>query len=421
MRQDGRRRRGAALWPAWMAGLFVLAAFVAAAVLEPFPVGPARLAVFDFLQRSVPRQATLPADNPVVIVGIDERSLARLGQWPWPRARLADLAERLLDLGARVVAFDIVFAEPEGHGREAGSAGDAAFAAATRGRPVVLGMAAGPADGPNAALPYPGATVAADGAAGLRRLPPIDGLLRNLPGLETSAAGLGIILLSRDGDGVIRRVPTARRTPVGVIPSFFVEAWRVGSGAEHSYLSAGPAGIEAFRLDGGPVLATDAEGSVWPRFSRFEGRGVVSAADVLDGAVTRERIADRYVLVGATAMGLGDNHVSPLGEVVPGVEIHAQALEGALGGHLLARPAYMPGGELLALVVFGLFAIGAFSGCRAGLLLPALAGGVAAPAALSWSLFAGWHLLFDASVSIAAVIILFVVIVAVRQTGIGRR
>lgn len=419
MRDRRKAPRRSATWPARVAGAIVLICAAVVAIFEPFPVERVRLLVFDLLQRAAPRETVKPWANPVVVVGIDEKSLANLGPWPWPRARLADLAGRLADSGARVVAFDIVFAEADRWSVQAGADGDAAFAAAIEGRPIVLGMGAKPPDGWAAIRPYPGRTVAIDGEHSLRHLLRVEGLLRNIPELERRAAGLGAFLLYNDGDGITRRVPTVLRTPEGVIPSFSAEALRVGLGAKGLRVEDGMSGLQAIRLDGGPAIATDADGNVWPHFSRLQNREILSAVDVLDGAIGRERIAGRYVLVGGTAAGLGDVRVSPLGQSIPGVEIHAQALEGALGGTLLVRPGYLIGAEFVCLVVSGLLAILGFTVCSAALLLPALMAEVAALGWLSWSLFVGQHLLFDVSLSVVTVFVLFAAIVAVRQSRTG--
>lgn len=419
MRDRRKAPRRSATWPARVAGAIVLIGAMVVAIFEPFPVDRVRLLVFDLLQRAAPRETVKPWANPVVVVGIDEKSLANLGQWPWPRARLADLTGRLADRGARVVGFDIVFAEADRWSMQTGAGGDAAFAAAIEGRPVVLGMGAKPADARAAIRPYPGRTVAIDGQHSLRHLLRVEGLLRNIPEPERRAAGLGAFLLFNDGDGITRRVPTVLRTPEGVVPSFFAEALRVGLGAKGLRVEDGMSGLQAIRFDGGPTIATDSDGTVWPYFSRLENREILSAVDVLDGAIGRERIAGRYVLVGGTAAGLGDVRVSPLGQWIPGVEIHAQALEGALGGTLLVRPGYLIGAEFVCLVISGLLAILGFTVCSAVLLLPALMAEVAALGWLSWSLFVGRHLLFDVSLSVVTVFVLFAVIVAVRQSRTG--
>lgn len=420
MRDRRRAPRRSAIWPARVAGAIILICAVVVAIFDSLPVRMARLSVFDAFQRAAPREMAGPSVDPVTVVGIDEKSLASLGQWPWPRTRLADLAKRLVDMGARVVAFDMVFAEKDRWSARAGAGGDAAFATAIKGRPVVLGMAGAAAGTGDAARAYPGRTVALDGPGSLGHLPWVGHLVRDIPELEQNAAGLGALVLFDDGDGIVRRVPTVFRTPAGVVPSLFIEALRVGKGKGGLRIEADMAGLQAIHLDGGPAIATDAYGCVWPRFSRQENREILPAVDVLNGTIRAERIAGRYVLVGVTAAGIGDVRVTPLRQVVPGVEIHVQALEDALSGRLLLRPNYLSGIELACLIVSGLLAILSFTVCYGGLLLPALVAEVAALGWLSWSLFVGRHLLFDVSLSIATVLVLFAAIVVLRPSRGGR-
>ena len=90
--------------------LLLLVALAALRLADPHPVQELRVRVFDFFQVLHPRDAT---ERPVVIVDIDEKSLNSIGQWPWPRTRIADMITRLTQMGALVVAFDVVFAEPD--------------------------------------------------------------------------------------------------------------------------------------------------------------------------------------------------------------------------------------------------------------------------------------------------------------------
>src|SRR5262245_45075869 len=95
-----------------LACLVLLIGFAAARVWDPVPIEELRLRTFDIFQLVEPRKKTI---RPVTIVDIDEKSLAdpRLGQWPWPRTKIADIITSLTRLGAVVIAFDVVFAEPD--------------------------------------------------------------------------------------------------------------------------------------------------------------------------------------------------------------------------------------------------------------------------------------------------------------------
>src|SRR3954454_11221484 len=90
--------------------ILLLLGFAAVRIWDPPPIEELRLRTFDTFQVIDPRVKTI---RPVTIVDIDERSLAKLGQWPWPRTQISDMVANLTSLGAAVIAFDIVFSEPD--------------------------------------------------------------------------------------------------------------------------------------------------------------------------------------------------------------------------------------------------------------------------------------------------------------------
>src|SRR3954447_12485541 len=90
--------------------LALMIGFGALRIADPAPVEEIRVRTFDFFQRIEPRKKTV---RPVTIVDIDDKSLEKVGQWPWPRTRIADLVTELTGLGAAVIAFDAVFSEPD--------------------------------------------------------------------------------------------------------------------------------------------------------------------------------------------------------------------------------------------------------------------------------------------------------------------
>ena len=94
-------------------GLGLLVGLVLLKWSDPYPVEFLRLKVFDYYQQVKPREIPPPEKKPVTIIDIDERSLAEVGQWPWPRSTIAKLVENTKQMGATLIAFDIVFAEPD--------------------------------------------------------------------------------------------------------------------------------------------------------------------------------------------------------------------------------------------------------------------------------------------------------------------
>jgi adenylate cyclase len=400
-----RRNRpsGAAGGTTLIGRLVPLAMTVAAlvvALLDPAPLQALRNVTFDHYQRWH-AQPYRPA--PVRVVDIDQESLERLGQWPWPRTRLAGMVDSLAEAGAAVVAFDMLFAEPDRTSptamlatwnadapMRAALAGlpdhDALFAAALASHPSVLAHALQPAGSlsPSLDLSF---VVIERGGDPRPFLHGFGGAVAALQPLQGAARGNGAINFVPDGDGVIRRIPVMLRLGDDIVPAFFAETLRVAQDAAGfavtSSAEAG-AGIESVAI--GPLrLPTSREGEMWVRYTHGgEAQRSVPAWRVFAGEFRPGDFTGAIVLVGSSAEGLLDLRFSPLGGVVPGVQVHAMALEQALAGDPISRPNWAPGAEASVIALGGLLvgyaalSLGAL--VSAGLFL-------AAAAALGWS---GW-------------------------------
>lgn len=356
-----------------MLALLLLIGFVALRISDPYALKLARLQVFDVMQQMAPR--TLSNEH-VAIVDIDEKSLAELGQWPWPRDVIGQMVEKLVDGGAKVVGFDMVFAEADRLSPAAFAASadnlpmivrgvleelpstDALFAETVARTPVALGMSAsGPPPGGDGYTPLrPRAGFEADGADPRRFLFAFPGLLRNIAPLEQAASAIGMFSLTPEPDGVVRRVPLALRAEGAVYPSLSMEMMRLAAGERRYRVTAGPEGIE--RVSVGPyAIDTDPNGRAWVRYAHHQPSLYVSAADVIAGRMPAGVVDGKFVLVGTSAVGLRDLRVTPMGEIVPGVEVHAQLIDGAVTGHKLVRPLIATSMEHGAAVVIGLLLI----------------------------------------------------------------
>jgi adenylate cyclase len=334
--------------------LFVLA-LIAGAVLvraaDPFFVHALRLIAFDSYQQLAP-QAYDPR-LPVRIVDIDEPSLAKLGQWPWPRTRLRDLLVELNRKGAAVVGFDILFAEPDRTSVEeiskllpgakaallAENSGeptnDEAFATALKEAPSVLALSLGGQNRPAPAKA--GFAIAGDDPRPL--LPAFSGATGNLPILDAAARGIGAINWTPDRDQVVRRAPLVFRVGDALLPAFAAEVLRVAQGANTYVLKSANASAEmAFGKNtglnhvkiGDLEIPTDSDGAIVVKFRPSNPAAYLPAWKVLAGEIPREEVGGRIVLVGTSAPGLLDLRATPLDVALPGVEIHAQVLEHVL-------------------------------------------------------------------------------------------
>jgi adenylate cyclase len=410
----------------WLTALLIAAA-VLLRVWDPEPVARLRLSVFDSYLNASPRIAD-PA-MPVKIVDIDAASLQRIGQWPWPRTRIAELVTKLRDAGAKSISLDLILAEPDRvspgelarlvAGRpelkaladEAAKlpSNDALLADAIAGGRVVLGFVGQDGASQGASLgaslaPPPRASFATAGDDPKLFVPGFSGAAASLPELTAKVAGLGSVNWLPSQDLVVRRVPLLLRAGHQLYPSLALEALRIGTDQTTVQVKAsGGSGLSAFgqktgieQVKVGPViLPTGANGELWLNFAAYDARRFIPAHLILEGGLPPDAVRERHIFIGASAPGLLDLRATPLQSSVPGVEIHAQALEQMLSGAHLTRPAYATGAELLFLIAVG--AGVAFLLRRVGPVIAAIAGlsAVGAVVVLSWLAFTQSGFLFD--------------------------
>ena len=346
--------------------IFLLFAFVALRVWDPPPLEELRVRTFDGYQHLEPRKIT---SRPVVIIDIDEKSLGKFGQWPWPRTRVADLVQRLTDLDAAVIAFDIVFAEPDRmspslaaetfpnlddetrNKLKALPSNDQVFADVLRKSPVVLGESGLPNAAPRTDLKLPLTGLATIGGDPRPFLFDFPGLLRNVPMLEEASPGRGLFTIKTERDGIVRRVPMVMVAQGDLMPSLTFEMLRIVTKSNTILVKSDEAGMRSVGVPGFE-LPTDRNGQLWVHFSRHDPKRFVSAADILEGKIGKDVISRKLILVGTSAVGLLDLKTTPLDPVMPGVEVHAQVLESALTGSILSQPNYAIGAEILAAILF---------------------------------------------------------------------
>ncbi|HVE53659.1 MAG TPA: CHASE2 domain-containing protein, partial [Ramlibacter sp.] len=344
-------------------------------------------------------RATMPRtlEQRVVIVDIDEKSLAEVGRWPWGRHRLAAMVDEVFDRQkASILGFDVVFAEPdESSGLkqlremaqrelkdvsgfqerlgqlQSGLDYDAVFARSLEKRPVVLGYyLTSDRDGrTSGVLPAP----VMDRSALQGR--PIaftrwNGYGSNIEQLAKAAPVAGYFNSVTDGDGVVRSIPLVAEHKGAYYESLSLAVFRMLVGGpsvepgfpRERFVGRSYTGLESVLLKQGQrqlaVPVDDRVATLVP----FRGPGgaaggsfqYVSASDVLAKRLPEGSLRDKIVLVGTTAPGLLDLRVTPVGETYPGVETHANVISGLLDGKLPVKPDYTIGYEVVILLVAGL-------------------------------------------------------------------
>ena len=325
-------------------------------------------------------------DPRIVIVDIDEKSLGVEGHWPWGRDKLALMLHQLFtQYRVRVVGFDVAFPEADPSSglpvldaiaaselREdtpfqsflqrarASLDYDRRFAEEIAKGPVILGFLVSPQGNRSGVLPRPAFPASALGDAEYRHFS-ASGYSGNIAPLQAAATAAGHLQPALDPDGVTRSVPMFIQVGDGFYEALSLAVLRV-------YLGNAPIDLETTTIDSGErpqgwirsvrvgdavrIPLDDRMAALVP----YRGQGgfrYVSATDVIRGALGDDELKDRIVLVGTSARGLVDVRATPTREDLPGVEVHASLISGALDNAMKSRPA-----EALAIAVLTILLLG---------------------------------------------------------------
>ena len=326
---------------------------------------------FDTYQLIDPREKTA---RPVRVIDLDEKVLAKYGQWPWPRTRVADLINELTKLGAVAIGLDVMFFEADRmtpasiadsfrdideatrERLHALPSNDEVLAEAIQKNRVVLGETAMPRPIVDLDTSLPVTPLAMLGGAPQPWLWHFPGLRRNIRVLEHAASGYGVLTIKSEHDGIIRRVPLIMQAQNITMPSLGFELLRIATGTDTVLIRSDQAGIKSVGVHGFEI-PTDRNGQLWVHFARHDPSIYVSAADVLDGLVSADTVSGHIALIGTSSVGLQDNKATPLDPVMPGVEVHAQIIESVFSRTVLSQPNWGIGAELVGTFLLGLVII----------------------------------------------------------------
>lgn len=390
-------------------------------ILDPQVLEGLRLKSFDYYQRIQPRKYK-PA--PVRFVDLDDESLTRLGQWPWPRTRVAGLIEKLNQAGALAIVLDIVFAEPDRTSplRVADLWPDTPETAALRQRIADLpdhdevlartidrakNVVTGFTDtnrGGEGRTPAMKAGISYAGDNPLNFVPGISGTIVSLPAIDAAGGGSAGMIAKAERDGVLRRLPLLVNLNGVLYPTLSVESLRVAQGAS-TYLikSSGASGKLSFGTHTGIthvrvgriVIPTDNVGRIWLWDTGPVPQRRVPAWKIMTGEFDPAHIAGNVVFLGSSAAGLYDLHPTPLRSAISGTEAQVQLVEQMLAQDFLHRPDWADGAELILLVFVGLILAIATVRLGAGWSAALTTAIVAFACGLSWYLFTKQGFLLD--------------------------
>lgn len=330
---------------------------------------------------------TLPeqVDRQVVIIDIDEKSIDEIGQWPWNRNVLAKINDALFDYyQIKVIGYDIVFAEEDidegaklldkmakgslrdndaflGEYRRVMSSlqHDQRFAESLKNRNTVMGFVMD-TDSTKGRLPEP-ITKLDENTLDKLAINKTVGYTANLSILQNSAFSGGFFnnpLL--DDDGVFRRVPLLQTYKDELHESLALALTRVATSSPDIEMVVSPNSdgqdlfLEWVRIGELAIPVDHQSGVLVPYIGEQRSFEYIPATDVLNKTVSKEKLAGKIALFGTSAPGLLDLRTIPLEPAYPGVEVHANIIQGILDGRILHQPGYTQGFEFLLIFALGL-------------------------------------------------------------------
>jgi adenylate cyclase len=384
-----------------------------------------RGAWFDAYQALAPRHVE---SMPATVVEIDEKSLAALGQWPWPRTLLARLVDAIVQEQPAAVALDILMSEPDALSPER------VLARSTRQEPAVVGALrnlpsndselvralvaarailaiAGTTEANTRSLRAPAFSVRDSNGASTAtpqippRLPRYAGVKTSIDELDRAAFGHGFISVD-PAAGVIRRIPLVASIEGTLVPALSIEMLRVALRAPSLRLLVSGSSVHGIAI-GDLIVPTEDDGAALVYYSPPNAGRFVSAVDVLEGRVDRTFLEKKLVLIGVTGLGLIEYQNTPIGERMPGSEIHAQLLENLYDQTLLHRPAWARAFEEVVFLMLGALLIWATPRWKPQHAVLLALACLSLPLACGFLVFRSQRLLFDAATPALSLLLLF--------------
>jgi len=414
--------------------------------LGALTIRPPSLAVFleGKIYDSIMRFTQRPPDTgSVAVVDLDEGSLAALGQWPWPRYRIARLLGRIREAGASAVGLDVMFAESDRTSlrslseeirRDLGANiplkglppdaldTDQTLAEALSKGPFVLGYQFDfdESRGKTCVLHPLRTAVRSSSKAGDTNGPfDAPGVICNLPVLSRATGASGFFNVTADPDGVLRRVPLVIKHNGAYYPSLALAVYLRARGGD-VLLETGQEGVIALRLDG-RIIPLDRRGNL---MVNYRGRRRtflhVSAASVLNGTAAPGMLKGKMVILGTTAAGLHEIRTTPLESAQPGAEIHANVLDDLIAGDPIAQPDWTRGLEFTIVLVTGFLMTGLLARARASLGVAAILPSAAILVLGSYWLMVERQIYLPPLMPVATIVLVFMLLTSLRYLQADR-
>lgn len=303
----------------------------------------------------------------IVIIDIDEKSLATLGQWPWERDKIAKILTNLSDLGAGIIGLDIVFAESDKTSpkyfiekwnlKEKDLPDyDAILAKTVSTTPTILGYMFDFSNKNDKDLPQIPAIFIEKNKID-HFLPQALGVLPNIPLIQDSAYSSGYMNNIPDESGMIRSIPLIIEYDNMVFPSLAFEMYRLATQTNKVIINYNESGVEDIKLKSN-YINTDRHGRIFLNFrGKFKSYKYISALDIYNNTIDKKDIYGKFILIGTSAHGLMDMRSTPMDSVIAGVELHANMIDNLLNNDMLSKPYWAEIADICIIIIISAIVI----------------------------------------------------------------
>jgi len=300
----------------------------------------------------------------IVIIDIDEKSLKKLGQWPWDREKIAQILLNLTDAGALIIGLDLFFAEKDTkspaylskkyHLKINNIDFDKELAYVLSNTPTISGFYFDFEHNYTKNILPNIPAIFIEKQLKNEFLLNAKGFIGNIPILQNNTYSGGFINMIPDNDGVVRRIPLFIKYNSVLYPSLAFEMYRIATGNKKIVINYSDAGIDSIQI-GKQKIKTDRFGRLFINYrgDRYKFK-YISAVDIYENRFNKNDIKDKFILVGTSAGGLFDLRVTPYNNVYAGVEVHANIIDNLLKNDLLFRPDTAEIIDIFILILMGI-------------------------------------------------------------------
>ncbi|WP_440643596.1 CHASE2 domain-containing protein [Candidatus Pelagibacter sp. HIMB123] len=285
--------------------------------------------------------------NDVLIVDIDEKSIGEVGQFPWRRDVFANLVDKLENLEASVISFDIFFSEEDKQNpskilgelnisNEGVLDSDQSLITAIQNSNVILPVLGDISVFDKMNNSKPKTNFISRGGDAENYLYNFKNKITSLEVINNAAKGIGNISYLDNQDGVLRSLPILLKIDGDIWPSLSLETLRLLHKNKSILIQSSESGIKTIRTKN-YSLNTDPNAIVHINYKKFGKDKYISAVDILNDKISKNIIKDKIILIGSSAQGLFDFVKIPSGKVIPGVETHAHAIENIINNDFIIK------------------------------------------------------------------------------------